>query len=487
MPMLRRQIMVNITIDGLRVQTFFGFRITHSLADAVSRAQIVVPYPYGRYDSPVVIRAGALPGNGLALRFKGRRRKTNMDLFPRACTIECVGELSKVAEYINWEDGIKPSPDERQPIDELAPSGFKYGPVGVGGLRIQDLVPNSTHPLKAANLSDIAVAVFEKAGLAYKPENIRCSGRKYGGGLDRGYRFIWRAGTTGLGPNAQNQQDVWNSYRRAGESGLSYIQKFCQIDAQYVVGDQTTALTRQATQKIGFFRIFEVPNGDVMIQRVGGPPDGYIDLDINGRMLIFTEGGSIEIPFPAASGTPNILTANFNKDFPIANRSLVTGYDLVGFQMHNEAAVDIPTLMPISTYHYDPSPPSSDWIDWSTAGPEPGGGYESQPGPPEARYGMDCQTVAQARLTEVARETITGNLTTASDAVLAPGQVHLIQGPAGYLDRLWLNDPLWCQGNDFELEIRDGAPVLTQTPTYVGGGKPGAPGELPDNVILPPP
>src|SRR5262249_18272371 len=90
--------------------------------------------------------------------------------------------------------------------------------------------------------------------------------------------------------------------------------------------------------------------------------------------------------------------------------------------------------------------------------------------PAELRFGMDCETVAKARLMEIARETVTGSHTTADDALLQPGQVHLVQGPAGIADRLHTGEPLWCQGNDFELEIRDGAPFMTQTPTYLGGG-----------------
>ena len=92
--------------------------------------------------------------------------------------------------------------------------------------------------------------------------------------------------------------------------------------------------------------------------------------------------------------------------------------------------------------------------------------------PDAQRYGMDCETVAKTRLPEIARETVSGQLSTAVDWLIQPGQVHLVQGPAGEPDRLHTGEPLWCQGNDFDLEVQNGAPVMSQTPTYLGGGLP---------------
>jgi len=459
MAMLRREIVAQVKIGEYIVKDWLALRASHSLADPVARAQIVVPYPYGNYDEPVEIWAGSIPGNGMTTRFRGRRRKASFDLYPRACTIECVGELSKVAEYINWEEGRDPRGRENQTYED--PNGtIVLGTVG--GLLVFDLVPDTPHPAGAATFKDIAMAVLRKAGIYQNPELLDCSGRYYGIGTDNGMRFLWHSGTVVVGPT--NQVDIEHAFRRAGESALAYLQKYSQIDAVYDPGPP---------KRVGFFRIFEIPSGEIVIKLVGGWPGGTIDTDLDGRHIVFTEGGSAEIKnelgeqFPPANGTPNILSANFQRDYPVANRVLVVGLDLGAVQFHYEASVPLGPLLPLSAYRYDPSAPSSDWIDWQQVAAG-WGGYESLD--PDVRYGIDCETIAKARLEEVAREIVSGNLTTADDALLIPGQVHLVQAPAGLADRLGTGETLWCQGNDFELQIQNGAPVLTQTPTYLGGG-----------------
>ncbi|HEY1292931.1 MAG TPA: hypothetical protein VGJ60_07630 [Chloroflexota bacterium] len=545
MPIVRRQIQAQLTVGNQTVHDFLAFRASHSLTDAVARATIVAPYAYGTYDSPVEIKCGvavADGGNGLITRFKGRRRKAHYDLLPRNVVMDCVGELSRADEYINWQESTS---IPGRTIPNLTFGNTTYS-IGIGGLRVQDLVPSSGHFAGCATYTEIAHAVLLRANVPHTLANLQSTGRVYGFGIADpvGLRFIWHSGTGGL--SAGGDVNVENAYRRAGESALSYLQKYSQIEALYDLGPPN---------RIGFFRLFEMPSGDVVVKLVGGHPSGPYSQDLDGTDIIFTEGGSTEIrdadgnQFPPAPGTPNILSASFQRDYPLGNRTLVMGTELGPFQMHWEAATNIPIFMPIgppgpTTYHYDPSPPSSDWIDWmSVSGqlsytqrsvsakaaaaatadatsitpdsmdrfPDPpftlfcaetaesmlvtdvagsswtvdrgqdgsdakaiNAGFTLN-GPPQdidptQRFGMDCETVAKARLLEIARETVTGSLTTAQDTLIAPGQIHLVQGPAGLPDRLGTGEPLWCQGNDFELEVRAGAPVLTQTPTYLGGG-----------------
>jgi hypothetical protein len=548
MPMIRRQIVAQVTIGNTIVRDFLALRASHSLTDPVARATIVAPFAYGTYDDPVEILCGARPGNGPVRRFKGRRRTAHFDLYPRACVMDCVGELSRAEEYINWEEGQFASSSGGGVIP-----GWNYGNttyvLGWGGLRIPDIVPESGYfDGQGATFKQIAEKVLTKANVPFNPANIECTGRVYGPGVadQAGTRFIWHSGTGGI--SAGGDVNVENSYRRAGESALSYLQKYSQIEAVFDLGPGPGP--GMAPNKIGFYRLFELPSGEVVIKRVGGRPGGELDYDpYSGRMLVFTEGGSAEIvneagePFPPAPGTPNMLSASFQRGRPLGNRTLVIGTQINAFQMHYEASVNLP-FMPIDTYHYDSSPPSSDWIDWMELGgplgymersvsaklaapagtadgsitpdtmanfPEPpfvvrcaqtgeqmlvtdiaGSSWTVERGlngtiprdmragfflagpprmlPPEQRFGMDCETVAKARLMEIAREVVSGQLTTCDDALLQPGQVHLVQGPAGIADRLRTGEPLWCQGNDFELEIRDGAPYISQTPTYLGGG-----------------
>lgn len=548
MPMIRRQIVAQVKIGTTIVRDFLAFRASHSLTDPVARATIVAPYAYGTYDDPVEILCGAIPGDGPVRRFKGRRRTAHHDLYPRNCVMDCVGELSRADEYINWEESHGPTGLLGAPVP-----GWNYGNttyvLGLGGLRVQDIVPASGHYLGCATFKQIAEQVLTKAHVPFNPANIQCTGRIYGFGIADpiGLRFLWHSGTGGVAGGGD--VNLENAYRRAGESALSYLQKYAQIEAEFDLGPGPGP--GLAPNKIGFYRLFELPSGEVVIKLVGGHPGGVLDYDpYSGRMYVFTEGGSAEIknadgvPFPPAPGTPNILTANFQRGYPLGNRTLVIGTQLNAFQMHYEASADLSPFMPISTYHYDPSPPSSDWIDWMELGgplgymeravsaklaspagagdvsitpdtmvnfPEPpfvlrcaqtleqmlvtasdGTSWTVERGlngttardisagflvrgpartlPVAQRFGMDCETVAKARLMDIAREVVSGQLTTCDDALLQPGQVHLVQGPAGIADRLKTAEPLWCQGNDFELEIRDGAPFISQTPSYLGGG-----------------
>jgi hypothetical protein len=451
MVVVRRQIVAQVTIGTTTVTDFLGLRVSNSLEQSIARAQIICPVPHGTYNDQVTIQCGAIPGNGLATRFVGYRRKANYELYPRLCTIECIGRLGLAAEYTNWQDGL---------ANQVAfdPNSNAMLEIGQGGLRVQDLVPTSTHYGGCATFAEIAAAVLTKVGVPYVGTNLHSSGRLYGGGLDSGWRFIWHSGTLSLNPLQGNSPQLINAFQRAGDTALAYLQKYSQIDCFYDAGPPEVA---------GFYRLYEGIDGTVHISLIGGRPRGT-------PTCTFTEGGSAFIQntegvqFDPADGTVNILTASIARDYPLGNRTLVIGSDLGGYQCRYEAVSENPFMTPGSTtYHYDPSPPGSDWIDWQNYNSAPMG-YLTSGG----LFGMDCETVAKARLPEINRETVSGTLTTAEDYLIQPGDVHLVQGPAGIPDRLGTGELLWVQGIDFDLENRNGAPVLTQTPTYLGGGAP---------------
>jgi len=539
MPMLRRQIVCRITIGGQPLNQWFGLRISNALDTPAASAQITALNAVGNFDDEVVITAGAIPGNGLVTRFDGRRRQVRYDLYPRGCTIECIGELQRAAEFLNTEDPIA------HPVP--APGGIGDLVLGQGGLRVQDLVPDSGHIEGTATFLEIAQAVFKKADVAFDADTSECSQRTYGSGLDDGWRFMWKAGTGVAASPGRQGTPLLQSFRRAGESALEYLQKYSQIDAIYVIGPPN---------KIGFYRIFELPSGKVVIRRIGGHPGSVVSTDsISGRYFVFTEGGSENVKndsggqFNPDPGTPNILTANISRDYPLGCRSLVVGTDLGNYQVRYEAqsqndfmpAVSQVPFVPAA--HWDPQPPSSEWIDWQTfsgdvapynkrrphglvtadatdsdtslsvaedtpwpeapfqatiaetgevvtVNSDSGGTWDITRGDdpkaintnfnvrgpfilwdPNSLFGMDCETVAKTRLTEINRETVSGTISIADDCLIEIGQVHRIQAPAGEADRLNTGENLWCVGNDFEIQVQNEAPVLTQNPKYLGGGE----------------
>lgn len=435
---IRRQIVANITIGAETVQDWTDVRVENTGDNMFATATIVCTLPHGDYDQPVVIEAGAIPGNGLFKRFDGFRRKQDFSYWPRSVSIECIGKLGKAAEYFNGDD-----------------------PLAVGGLTLWDLVPGAVNGAPTAVA--IRRAVLDRVGVAYTAANIHGTGRFYGAAWPGSWiNFVWKAGTP------TGEQAVRSGYfmQRAGTSALDYLHAYDIIEAEVESGGATG----------GFYRIVESLGGEIFVVRVGGRPRGSIDVDVaSGLEMIFTEAGS------ATTGSTqgqNVLDMRYTRDYPRGNRVLVTGGDtgLLGPMFYeapggNSRSTPVPSAdgasnpyMATTDHFYDKNPPSSEMLEWDTAANATASGF-----------GMDCQTPAEARLLEVNREEVSGHLTTPEDWTIGPFQTHLVQGPAGQPDRVHVGEKLWCTGNTFELHVNDnGAPELTQTPTHLGGG-------LPDN------
>lgn len=430
MPIVRRQIVCQVRVGTVIYNDFMQIRIANSLTQGSATCTLVFPIVHGNYDDDVEVLVGAIPGNGLAPRFRGKRRNAHFELWPRGVTIDCIGSLGVADEYLNWEDPVV--------------MGGNPDAQGAGGLFVQQLVPGSPLIGGGATAGQIISAVLYRASVPHNPALLGDSGRIYGVNIDGSLNskvYLWNAGT-------MTAEDISKfAYRKAGESALNYIHRYDQIDAQYDA----------ATSSGGFFRTFESLGGDIYRVRVGGRPRGDMDVDPVAGPIVFEEG-------------KNILSAQFQRQYPTANRVLIEGGDSgAGYQIHFEAASSNPFMEPTS-YHYDPNPPSSDWIQFDTVE------FATLYG-----FGMDAETVAQARLLEVNRETVAGQLTTAEDWLIGPAQTHLVQGPAGQADRLGTGEKVFVQGNTMDLSLTaQGAPIWSQTPSYLGGG-------LPDADLVAPP
>lgn len=415
-------------------------KINHSLSQGVSKCSLVFPALYGDYGDEVEVLLGAIPGNGPACRFRGVRRNPHFELYPRGVSIDCFGWMQIAAEYLNWRDPIY--------------NNNAAEPQGAGGLLVQYIVPNSGRIGGGATAGEIILSVFREAGVPERhldAGKIGDSGRIYGVNTDgslNNLTFLWKAGTL----TAEEIQRF--AYRKPGESALNYAHRYDQIDAEFDAG-QTSG---------GFYRTFESLGGDIYRVRVGSRPRSNPDVDPTGGPMIFEEG-------------KNILSAQVERQYPTANRVLVQGADSgLGYQIHFEAAGSNHYMN--DGYFYDPNAPSSDWIQWNTAAEAALWGF-----------GMDAETVAQARLLEVNRITVVGSLTTAEDWLIGPAQTHMVQGPSGMGDppgppvvlaratltplwpRLRTGEKVFVSANDIDLTIGgNGAPVFSQTPQFMGGG-----------------
>jgi hypothetical protein len=430
-----RQIVVEVSIGGIILQDWIEISTDHGADIQFAKATIIFTQEHGSFDDIVEIRAGSIPGNGLALRFRGLRRHANDELWPRGSQIECVGLLARATEYFNGEN-----------------------PTGFDGLRIQDLL-NTGRPNGLATAPEIYDAVLTRANVPHNIANFQGTGRLYG---VHWALFIWRAGTSGQAIIAENL----GAFKTAGQTGRDYCHGFETIEAEYDPGPPPVG---------GFYRMVEAPDSTIYVRRMGGRPRGAIDVDPgSGLPMIFEEN-------------KNILTGRLTRGYPQGNRCLVVGMDtalpnqqaLVQAHYDGMLSNNIQTD-PDGAPHYDPNPPSSPLIEWSTVAEFNGvnGGY-----------GMDCETCSKARLLEISRQIVSGTITTPEDWLVVPGQTHLVQAIAGqvvnvYGDgrpaRMNTGEKVWCQHTAMSaLHTSIGAPDLTFSHTYLGGGEP--------DTALPPP
>lgn len=430
----RRQVVVSVKYGSpfspdTPVTNLLGFRIQHGVTIPFAKAQIVTSEVIGDYNNLFLIYVGTIPGNGLALRFAGYRRNPRYDMYPRGVSHDCIGVLGRAAETYLQHDLVDV----------------------YGGLLPQNLVTAGDPGMDSRGLCTadaIIAATLNYCLVPFDRANIGSTGRYYGN-LGHWKSFVWKSG----GPDAETLIQNPFSFSRAGESGLDYIHRYNQIEAE-MSSDGLSG---------GFYRTIESLGGSVFTVRIGGRPRADVDVDpAFGEQMIFEEG-------------KNILTdsASFERQYPIGNRTLVVGMDTgLGYPHHFEVAGSNP-FMDSGERHYDPNPPSGDMIEWSTKAQADAFGF-----------GMDAETVANARQLEVNRETPTGSLRTAEDWLIGPVQTHLVQGPAGLADRLGTGEKLWVQANEQQFELTsDGAPVYTQTPSYIGGGWPDEEPSLPHGPL----
>jgi hypothetical protein len=281
-----------------------------------------------------------------------------------------------------------------------------------GGLTVKDLTGAST-----ATGSQLINAVLAKVGVSVGGGNIGDNGVVFNSFYTE-EQFIWSAGT-----DPQGLGDM----QGAGESALDYINKICRVMA--VSGGVA-----------GFYRFFSTTGGDLYCSLIGGRPRGGAD-------FTFTEG-------------VDLIRGKATRRFPAANAVLVTGWNYGDggpdgnggpeyFRLVNDGSFGMSASRPF-TYQFN-----SPLIERSNNG-DPGGG-------------MSCETVANAIMPDVNRQTVYAPLTLFTSALLGPGQTIKAQGdPGGGEGNMGVGagDPLWLQ----DLTVRFDGEGVTQEAICIGGG-----------------
>jgi hypothetical protein len=542
MAVRKRAIYCTPTIGGVAVGDWLSVRLSFQLEQGVARASIVAPTQHGDYDDAVTVAMGSDPGTAAGgtsppIRFSGIRRDVVPGMVPRTVVHECLGTLGPAAEFANGTD-----------------------PGHVGGLRVYpDLLPGAAGPHNTATAAQIVGAVLTAAGVPYSSGDIGSSGRYYGQPFDI---FLWSAGTKTI-LHGESQLFLPTE---AGETALDYIHRYDQIDAFATPNPSITGPPWAGPTSGGFYRTFESLAGRVYRVLIGGRPNAAYASTLNpvtgttdartasetqlgvtttsgtwpaapfqttvresGEEILVTAVGTPWTIVRAQNGTAaapissgwhvdlsvdhiftegdNILSADFRRAYPQADYVLIKGGgkipsiisllggsggdDNLGPWWWREASSN--PLMG-SRVIYDKNSPSSEMIQWDT--------YARAL--TASLVGMDCQTVARARMLEVNRIIVTGTLVSPEDWLIGPGQTVLVQGSwsetglqvglyshiqfpigtsgPGQPDRLLTGEPLWVQGVDYECSHgQGGAPVMRTTVTLLGGGLPD-----PGNIAPPP-
>jgi hypothetical protein len=126
-------------------------------------------------------------------------------------------------------------------------------------------------------------------------------------------------------------------------------------------------------------------------------------------------------------------------------------------------------------------------FNWGDGGPFGNGGpeqFRSSPGSPARTYrynspliersndsdpggGMSCETVANALLPDVFRDTVYLPATLFTSALLGPGQTILVQGTlGGEPGNMGVGEKLWLQDNTIRFDDQG----VTQECIFLGGG-----------------
>jgi hypothetical protein len=252
--------------------------------------------------------------------------------------------------------------------------------------------------------SDLIKAVLDIVGVSYSSGNIGDNGATLNY-FGSIEPYTWSAGV-----------DSYGIVTDAGETARDYINKICRV---------------MAVADVGFYRFFCTTGGDVYSYLIGGRPRSSPD-------FTFTEG----IDFLRGKATRRFLQAN---------TVLVTGFN------------------------------------WGDGGPFGNGGpeqFRSSPGSPARTYrynspliersndsdpggGMSCETVANALLPDVFRDTVYLPATLFTSALLGPGQTILVQGTlGGEPGNMGVGEKLWLQDNTIRFDDQG----VTQECIFLGGG-----------------
>lgn len=274
-----------------------------------------------------------------------------------------------------------------------------------GGLTVADLTGSST-----ATGSQLINAVLGIVGVSVGGGSINDNGVIFNSfGIED--PFIWAAGTD---PNGLGDM------QRPGETALDYINKICRV---------------MGVSSGGFYRFFSTTGGDLYAFLIGGMPKGSPD-------FTFTEG-------------VDFLSGKATRRYPAANAVLVTGYnfgdggpDGAGSPEYFRLVNSNPFMSGATPFTYTFNSPLIERSNDS----DPGGG-------------MSCETVANAIMPDVNRQTVylPGRLFT--NALLGPGQTIQVQGgPLGNMGVIGEN--LWLQ----DLTVRFDGEGISQDVILIGGG-----------------
>jgi len=386
---------LSATANGTPVTPLLSARVSYGFDMRTGECHLVTPAkPSGiDYDQALIVTMGA--GTNNIVRFDGVIREFQFRDGSAQVTTIARGYLTRAVEYENG--------------DERAFSPW----LGAGGILLPDIVGATT-----GTSSAIVQAVLTAANVPYTGSNIHGSSTIYGSAFPM--PFLWRSGSQGVNTPLQAQD--------AGESAMSYIERYDAIDAEITGGNDG-----------GRFRTFETLGGTVVRRRVGGRPHGTATLTL-------TEG-------------IDILSGEFTRSITSTrNRFVVKGQDRgEGLGPLN---FEVPSSNPFQpsgskhTYAF-----SSDMIER-----EDNSGAAD---PHQAPYGMSCETLANALELEYNREIVTGWVETFRDDTVNIADTQIVQGGlGGIVGSLGVAEPLWVQSLDISVDEHG----FTQRITYLGGG-----------------
>jgi hypothetical protein len=383
MTVILRRVVLSASVGGVDIPNLLAGRASFSFDSRVSQGTIVTATkPSISQDDELQIVmgvqlkvAGVWTDSHVVTRFVGLVRDFQYSYAPRGVATIARGYLTRAAEFENSDD-----------------------PSFLGGMLIPDITGSTT----GDTASNIVQAVLTLADVPFSGANIHSTSTLYGTVYDDA--FLWRNGMNDSNPDLQE----------AGETALSYSERYDEIDAVFSSGAG------------GRYRTFETLGGVVYRYLVGGRPRGANDFTL-------TEGA-------------DILDAQFDRStVETRNHFPVTGYD-PGDGGGPEA--------------YAPTPPTPK-KSYRSSSPMIERSLDADPGD-----GMSCETVSNAVSLEYNREQVKGWITTFLDDEYGIAQTHLVTTLSGLPDRGGVAEPLWVQGLDDTVDEQG----FTQRIGYLGGG-----------------